>query len=171
MAGSYRLLLDRITLMATLEKAIELAARFHAGQRDKEGAPYILHPLRAMTRVRGEPAMIVAVLHDTVEDTALTQADLRAAGFGDEVLDALRLVTHEKSVPYVDYVVSIAANPIARQVKLADLEDNTRLDRMILRASSLPRDFARLHRYFLSYKFLTDQMSEEDYRAAMKTYG
>ena len=157
--------------MATLEKAIELAARYHAGQRDKEGACYVLHPLRAMTRVRGEPAMIVAVLHDTIEDTALTEADLREAGFGDETLSALRLVTHGKDVPYVEYVVAIAANPIARQVKLADLEDNMRLDRMILRASSLSRDFARLHRYFLSYKFLTDQMTEADYRAAMATYG
>ncbi len=157
--------------MATLEKAIELAARYHAGQRDKEGTCYVLHPLRAMARVTGERAMIVAVLHDTIEDTTLTEADLREAGFGDEILAALRLVTHAKEVPYADYVVALAANPIARQVKLADLEDNTRLDRLILRASSLPRDFARLHRYFLSYKFLTDQMTESDYRAAMATYG
>ena len=157
--------------MATLEKAIELAARFHAGQRDKEGACYVLHPLRAMSRVTGDQAMIVAVLHDTIEDTKLTEADLRAAGFGDEILDALRLVTHLRKVPYADYVVALATNPIARQVKLADLADNTRLDRHILRAASLQRDFARLHRYFLSYKFLTDQMNEADYRAAMATYG
>ena len=157
--------------MGTLEKAIELAARYHAGQRDKEGACYVLHPLRAMAKVRGEQAMIVAVLHDTLEDTALNEADLREAGFGDEILSALRLVTHAREVPYVDYVVALAANPVARQVKLADLEDNSRLDRTILRASSLPRDFARLHRYFLSYKFLTDQMSEAEYRAAMANFG
>src|SRR5450755_2274235 len=97
--NSSRHLPDRMTRMATLEKAIELAARYHAGQRDKEGTCYVLHPLRAMTRVTGERAMIVAVLHDTIEDTPLTEADLREAGFRDEILAALRLVTHAQEVP------------------------------------------------------------------------
>src|SRR4051794_35394533 len=118
--------LDRKDRMSTLEKAIELAARYHAGQRDKDGRCYLLHPLRCMFRVQEEPAMIVAALHDTIEDTSLTEADLQQEGFAADVLDALRLLTHEKSVSYADYVVAIAANPLARQVKLADLEDNSR---------------------------------------------
>ena len=85
--------------MATLEKAIELAARYHAGQRDKEWclATSCIRS-RRYTAVRGEQAMIVAVLHDTIEDTSLTEADLREAGFGDDILAAVRLVTHAKGV-------------------------------------------------------------------------
>lgn len=157
--------------MATLEKAIELAARYHAGQADKQGVPYILHPLRVMARVQGNEATIVAVLHDTLEDTELKEADLVEAGFGEDILAPLRLLTHDKSVPYADYVVAIAANPVARKVKLADLEDKARLDRVLLNAKSLKKDVTRLHRYLLSYKFLTEQMSEDEYRAGMKAYG
>jgi hypothetical protein len=157
--------------MATLEKAIEIAARAHTGQKDKEGFCYILHPLRVMMRVCDDDARIVAVLHDTVEDTDLTEDDLRREGFSEHVLVALRLVTHDKNEPYADYVVRCSANPIARQVKLADLEDNSRLDRTLLRVGSFDRDLKRIHRYQLSYKFLTGQMSEAEYRAAMASYG
>src|SRR5439155_17942529 len=76
----------RGTAMATLEKAIELAARYHAGQKDKEGLPYITHPLRVMQRVQGADAQIVAVLHDALEDTKLTEADLRSAGFSENII-------------------------------------------------------------------------------------
>jgi (p)ppGpp synthase/HD superfamily hydrolase len=157
--------------VATLEKAIALAAQAHAGQRDKEGLSYILHPLRVMMRVRGEEAQIVAVLHDTLEDTRLTEDDLRREGFSDAVIAGVKAVTHRKDQSYADYVVACASLDVARQVKLADLEDNARLDRALLRAASLPRDLARLHRYHLSYKFLTGQMSEVDYRAAMAAHG
>jgi (p)ppGpp synthase/HD superfamily hydrolase len=67
--------------VATIEKALQIAAQAHAGQKDKEGLPYILHPLRAMLRVQGEEAQIVAVLHDVIEDTAVTVDDLQRAGF------------------------------------------------------------------------------------------
>jgi hypothetical protein len=157
--------------MATLEKAIALAAQAHAGQRDKEGLCYILHPLRVMMRVQDDSARIVAVLHDTLEDTSLTEADLRREGFSDEIIAAVKVVTHDKDEPYADYVVRCASNPIARQVKLADLEDNGRLDRTLLRPATLERDFRRIHRYNLSYKFLTGQISEQDYRAAMAAHG
>ncbi len=157
--------------MATLERAIALAAQAHAGQRDKEGLCYILHPLRVMLRVEDEQARIVAVLHDTVEDTALTLDDLRREGFSEEVLAALALVTHDRSEPYADYVVRCAGHPIARAVKLADLEDNCRLDRTILRAGMLERDLRRIQRYNLSYKFLTGALSEKDYREAMVEHG
>src|SRR5262245_7432339 len=119
--------------MATLEKAIEIAARRHAGQKDKEGLPYILHPLRVMQRVQGELAQIVAVLHDTVEDTGLTIDELRAEGFGEEVLTAVLAVTHTRGESYADYIVRCARLEAGRQVKLADLEDNCRLDRAIVR--------------------------------------
>jgi len=157
--------------MATIEKALQIAAQAHEGQKDKEGLPYILHPLRVMSRVEGGEAQIVAVLHDVVEDTQVTLDDLRRAGFSESVLAAVLCVTHRKDEPYADYVVGCKNNPIARQVKLADLHDNCRLDRTILRPQRLQPDLARIHRYFLSHKFLTDQFTEQEYRALMSQYG
>jgi hypothetical protein len=124
-----------------------------------------------MEAVEGEAAKIVAVLHDVVEDTAVTMEDLRRDGFSAEVLEALALVTHRKDEPYADYVVRAKANALARRVKLADLADNCRLERCILRPASVQRDLARVHRYLLSYKFLTDQIGEEQYRGLMAGYG
>src|SRR4051812_48463752 len=144
--------------MATIEKALQIAARAHEGQKDKEGLPYILHPLRVMSRVEGEEAQIVAILHDVVEDTSVTLDDLRRAGFGEPVLAAVGCVTHQKDQPYADYVVGCKHNPTARQVKLADLADNSRLDRTMLRPQRLQADLARIHRYVLSHKILTDQI-------------
>jgi hypothetical protein len=157
--------------MATIEKALQIAAQAHEGQKDKEGLPYILHPLRVMSRVDGQEAQMVALLHDVVEDTAVTHDDLRRAGFSEAILAAVNLVTHRKQEPYADYVVGCKNNPIARQVKLADLADNCRLDRTILRPQRLQHDLARIHRYFLSHKFLTDQITEQEYRTLMKQSG
>jgi hypothetical protein len=140
-------------------------------KKDKEGLPYILHPLRVMNQVRGEEAQIVAVLHDVVEDTKVTLDDLRHAGFSASVLAAIQCVTHRKDEPYADYVVACKHNPIARQVKLGDLADNCRLDRAILRPQRLQRDLARIHRYFLSHKYLTDQITEDEYRSLMSQCG
>jgi hypothetical protein len=153
--------------MATLEKAIELAARYHAGQKDKEGLPYVLHPLRVMQRVQGEQAQVVAVLHDTLEDTVLTADDLRREGFGEEVVEVVQAVTHARRESYADYVVRCSKHPLARQVKLADLEDNSRIDRVLLRPDRLASDYKRMHRYALSYKFLTGQLDEGQFRALM----
>src|SRR4249920_2998145 len=110
--------------MATIEKALQIAAKAHEGQKDKEGLPYILHPLRVMSGVEGEEAQIVAVLHDVVEDTSVTMDDLHQAGFSESILAALRCVTHRKEEPYADYVIGCKNNSIARQVKLGDLADN-----------------------------------------------
>jgi hypothetical protein len=154
-----------------LETAIRLAAAAHAGQTDKGGAPYITHPLRLMAAVDGDAAQIVAVLHDVVEDTPVTVEDLRREGFGKEVLAAVDCVTHRRGEPYADYVARCKANPVARRVKLADLADNSRPDRCILRPDRAARDLARVCRYVLSYKFLTDQLGEADYRSLMREYG
>jgi (p)ppGpp synthase/HD superfamily hydrolase len=160
--------IDGRTQVATIEKAIQIAARAHEGQRDKEGLPYILHSLRVMMSVEGEEAQMVAVLHDVIEDTTVTADDLREAGFGEEVIAAVLCVTHRKDQPYADYVVGCKGNEIARKVKLADLEDNSRLARTILRPQRLRGDLARIRRYVLSYKFLTDQITEEEYRQLME---
>jgi (p)ppGpp synthase/HD superfamily hydrolase len=157
--------------MSSLETAIRIAVTAHAGQLDKGGSPYITHPLRLMAAVEGEEAKIVAVLHDVVEDTSVTLDDLRREGFSEAVLAAVECVTHRREQPYADYVVRCKNNPTAKQVKLADLADNSRLDRCILRPARIERDLARLHRYVLSYKFLIDRLSEADYRSLMQSYG
>lgn len=153
--------------MATIEKALQIAAQAHEGQKDKAGEPYILHSLRTMMSVHGEEAQIVAVLHDVIEDTSVTADDLRKAGFNEKVVDAVLCVTHPQDEPYADYVVRCKSNEIARRVKLADLEDNSRLARNILEPERFDADVARLRKYFLSYKFLTEQISEQQYRTLM----
>ncbi|MFT3786148.1 MAG: HD domain-containing protein [Tepidisphaeraceae bacterium] len=158
--------------MPTLQRAIEIAVAAHREDSDKQGGPYILHPMRVMLCVQCPPgtndeARIVAMLHDVVEDTDTTLDDIRAEGFSEAVVHALSLVTHDKGSSYADYVVRAKQNPIARAVKLADLHDNSRLDRCLLRAPTSDKDMKRLHRYVLSYKFLTDQLTENEFRHLM----
>ena len=155
-------------MMATIEKALQIAAQAHEGQKDKDGQPYILHPLRVMHAVEGVEAQIVAVLHDVVEDTSVTLEDLCAAGFSETILAGVRCVTHGKNESYADYVVRCKTNPLGRQVKLADLEDNSRLARLLLRPNRLERDLARMRKYALAYKFLTDRLTEMEYRRLME---
>ena len=119
--------------MASIEKALQIAARAHEGQTDKNGQPYILHPLRVMNAVEDEAAKIVAALHDVIEDSSVTVEDLRQEGFEVGVLAALECLTHRKGESYSDYVARCKCNVIARQVKLADLEDNARPSRALLR--------------------------------------
>ena len=116
--------------MALLEKAIALAVEAHRGQKDRAGAPYILHPLRMMCRLETVPEKIVAVLHDVVEDTPWTFAGLKREGFPDEILSALDCLTKHEGESYPHFVQRSARNPLARRVKLADLEDNMDLKRI-----------------------------------------
>ncbi len=157
--------------MSELETALRIAVAAHAGQVDKSGQPYITHPLRLMAAVETDAAKCAAILHDVVEDTSVTVDDLRREGIGDEVLAAVALLTHDKSTPYADYVIRCKANPIARTVKIADLTDNSRLERTLLRPALIRRDLARIARYLLSYKFLTDGLSESEYRELIAAYG
>ena len=153
--------------MASIEKALQIAVRAHEGQKDKDGQPYILHPLRVMNAVEDGPAKIVAVLHDVIEDTSVTSEDLRREGFDEVILAAVECLTHRKNEPYAEYVIRCKGNVIARQVKLADLEDNARPSRALLRTDRIEPDMTRLRKYFLSYKFLSDMLGEEQYRSAM----
>ncbi len=156
--------------MATLEKAIEIAAKAHAGVPDKNGQPYILHPLRVMLGVEGDVARIVAVLHDVVEDTDVTFEEIEAQGFSKKVMAALKLVTHQSGETYTDYVIACQANETARQVKLSDLRDNASLNRMLLRPDRMTKDSARVMRYLLSYKYLTGEITADQYRELMAPF-
>lgn len=112
------------------ELAQSIAAAAHKGQVDKAGKPYIEHPAHVAASVQGDAAKAVAWLHDVVEDTPLTFADLREKGVAPEVIEALKLLTHDESVPYLEYVRSLKPNPLARAVKLADLRHNSDLSRL-----------------------------------------
>ncbi|QNM96441.1 HD domain-containing protein [Chitinimonas koreensis] len=130
--------------MSTLEHAIALAARAHAGQVDKAGAPYILHPLRLMLTLGHNDERIVAVLHDVVEDCGWTAEALRAEGFSAAVVAAVEAVTRRDGESYEDFVLRAAADPLARRVKLADLRDNCDLGRI---AAPTERDLERVAKY------------------------
>lgn len=112
------------------KKALLLAFEAHNGQLDKAGLPYICHPLHVAEQMTDEDSAVTALLHDVAEDTDVSLADIAAAGFKPEVVQALTLLTHDKAVPYLDYVKALAPDPLARRVKMADIRhnmDDTRL--------------------------------------------
>jgi (p)ppGpp synthase/HD superfamily hydrolase len=110
----------------TVEDAILLAARLHRGVRypSPEAEPYVFHPLRVMLRFADPVDQTAAVLHDVVEDTVFTVDDLRHAGYRPEVIDAIDALTHRTHDSYERYIERVAQNPVARRVKIADIEDN-----------------------------------------------
>lgn len=112
------------------KKALKLCFEAHKEQTDKTGLPYVFHPFHLAEQMQTEETVITALLHDVVEDTELTVRDLADMGFPKDVLDALELLTHDESVPYLDYVAGIKDNPIARTVKLADLKHNSDMSRL-----------------------------------------
>ncbi|MFC7233408.1 GTP pyrophosphokinase [Saliphagus sp. GCM10025308] len=136
-----------------LERAIEIAATAHADQTDKAGETYILHPLRVMFAQDSEAAMIAAVLHDVVEDSDWTVAELRNddVDFPDEAIDAVELLMKSDDESYEKFVADAAPHPIARAVKRADIEDNMDLTRL----DSVDTDtMNRIEKYHNSWKLL-----------------
>ena len=111
------------------KKALALCFEAHKDQLDKSGLPYVFHPFHLAEQMTDEVTTIVALLHDVVEDTPYTLADIETE-FGIEVTDALRLLTHDKNVKFSDYVRKIKENPIAKAVKLADLTHNSDTSRL-----------------------------------------
>ena len=104
-------------------KAMHIAYNAHHGQLDKSGAPYIFHPIHLAEQMDDEISCCAALLHDVVEDTDVTLEDLRK-DFPEEIVEAVRLLTHEMGVPDVEYLTAIKENPIALKVKLADNAHN-----------------------------------------------
>lgn len=138
--------------MADLERALQIAVQAHAGQKDKAGAAYIFHPVRVMGRCTTPDAKIAALLHDVVEDTDITFKQLEAEGFSAEVMAAVRLMTHAPEVSYDDYITQIMANPIAVEVKIADLEDNSDIRRL---TEITDKTVERLRKYLKAHQRLT----------------
>ena len=130
--------------MSTLERAIEIAAMAHAGQIDKAGEAYILHPLRLMLTMDSNVGRIVAVLHDVVEDSGITLDQLRAEGFGEDALAAIDALTKRDGESKMDSAARAKDNPVALRVKLADNADNQDMTRI---GNVTEKDLARLEEY------------------------
>ena len=133
-------------------KAMKLAYHAHHGQLDKGGVPYIFHPIHLAEEMEDEISTCVALLHDTVEDTAVTLEQL-AEEFPQEVVDAVRLLTHSYGVEYFDYIRAIKGNPVAVRVKLADLSHNGDSSRV----SNQGNAEKRRAKYAAARKILTEE--------------
>jgi (p)ppGpp synthase/HD superfamily hydrolase len=125
----------------------------HNGQVDKSGVPYIWHLIRVARRVKSTDEKILALLHDVVEDTDTSFDEVRKIGASEEIINALRLLTHEKGVDYEEYVKGISKNSLAKTVKLADLADNSNPERL----EKLPEDTRNrlISKYKMAFSILS----------------
>ena len=133
------------------KKALRLCFDAHSHQVDKSGMPYVFHPFHLAEQMDTEESTILALLHDIVEDTDFTLEDLAEMGYPSTVIDALALMTHDPSVPYMDYVKQISANALATKVKLADLRHNSDLSRLDVIDS---KALARVEKYAAAIQLL-----------------
>lgn len=140
--------------MSDIDRAIAIATKAHAGQVDKAGQPYILHPLRLMFKFISEDEQIVAVLHDVVEDSVFTLADLKSSGFSDIILEAIDCLTKRKDESYEKFVERILKNNLARKVKVEDLKDNMDLTRLNTIAD---KDLVRVKKYHRALQVLAKE--------------
>ena len=141
--------------MSTLERAIALAATAHAGQTDKAGAIYILHPLRVMLRLSSLEERMAGVLHDVMEDCGISRAHLLSEGFPVSVVDAVEALSKQivdgEEEDYDTFIRRVAMNPLATRVKLADLEDNMDLSRI---PNPSDKDLRRIQKYAAAKQYL-----------------
>jgi len=139
--------------MCDLDKAIEIACHAHAGQVDKAGQPYILHPLRLVFKFQNEIEQIISVLHDVVEDSDVTLEDIEKNGFQSSIVSALDCLTKRKNEKYMDFIVRLSSNDLAKKIKTEDLKDNMDLTRI----SSLgEKDLERIDKYHKALKYLLE---------------
>ena len=147
------LITSRITMNELLEKALKIAVKAHAGQVDKAGKPYIFHPIRVCCKCFTDEEKIVALLHDTIEDTGITAEDLLSEGFPHNIVDAVLSVSRNEDESYEDFVKRTRLNPLGKAVKLHDLEDNMDISRL---EEVTEKDLARLNKYIKAYRYLKD---------------
>lgn len=137
-----------------LSKAIHLATNAHHGQFDKGGNPYILHVFNVMNLLENpdEELQCIALLHDVIEDTKTTFAELREAGFTDRVIDAVNLLTKHRGQSYEEYKAGVFSNVDAMKVKMADLTHNSDIRRLKGISEKDIERMAKYHRFFLEIK-------------------
>lgn len=137
-----------------LSKAIHLATNAHHGQFDKGGNPYILHVFAVMNLLENpdEELQCIALLHDVVEDTRITFAELREAGFTERVVSAVALLTKMPGQTYEEYKTGVFSNVDAMRVKLADLTHNSDIRRLKGITEKDIERMAKYHRFFLEIR-------------------
>ncbi len=123
----------------------------HEGQVDKGGEPYVLHPVRVMMRVRSPEARVAALLHDVLEDSSLSLEDLHREGFSPPVLKAVQCLTRRAGETYLQFINRVKEDALAREVKIADLEDNLNVGRM---AHLTGEDLLRVKKYHEALRIL-----------------
>lgn len=133
------------------DHALRIAIQAHHEQKDKSGREYIMHPIRVAERCKNPKAKIVALLHDTIEDTEVSPASLREEGFPEEIIGAVLSVTKQEGESYEDFVHRASENPIGREVKIADLEDNMDIRRL---KEITDEDVVRLQKYLRAWQNL-----------------
>lgn len=136
-----------------IKKALLISFNVHKDQFDKSGTPYIYHPFHLAEQMQDEYTICVALLHDTVEDGKITLDYLRSEGFPDEIVEAVKLMTHKKRVPYLDYIRNLKKNPIACAVKIADLEHNMDVTRLNVLDT---KTYERLEKYKKAIQILKE---------------
>ena len=135
-----------------LDKAAKICVLKHAGQRDKTGAAYFQHPMRVAMKCSTDEEKMVALLHDTIEDTDVTAEYLLNEGFPQYIVDGILSVTKREGESYEDFVARAKENPLGRVVKLHDLEDNLNIFRL---DSVSPEMAARFTKYLAAHRFLS----------------
>lgn len=143
-------------------KAMCICVRAHEGQFDKGGFPYIHHPLHLAEQMDTEEETIVALLHDVIEDTSLTFKQLKEMGFPKECIDTLKLLTHDKNTPYLEYIEKLKVNPIAVKVKLTDLRHNCNSERLC--REPVEKDKERIKKYRKAIRILEDIIPDCSWR-------
>ena len=133
------------------KKAINIMYKCHKDQFDKSGAPYVFHPWHVAEQMKDADSTVVALLHDTVEDTNMTFKELKEYGFNERIMCALKLLTHEKNIDYYEYIKKVGNNPLARTVKIADLEHNMEIDRL---NNIKKEDIDRIEKYKSCHNYL-----------------
>ena len=131
--------------------ALELAVEKHKNQTDKAGNPYILHPLHVMENVNSKEGKIVAILHDIIEDTDITEDYLFKIGLSKRIVDAVVALTRSEDMDYQEYIKNLSSNPLAKEGKLADLEHNMDLKRL---PTLEEKDLERNRKYQIAYHYL-----------------
>lgn len=133
--------------------AMRICLQAHEGQTDKGGFPYVLHPFHVAEQMKTEDEIVLALLHDVVEDSDMTISELAELGIPDNILSALQLMTREKGVPYLEYIWKISKNPLAKRVKIADLQHNSDLSRL---KEVTEKDKKRKKKYEIAVGILSD---------------
>ena len=136
-----------------LERAIRIATSAHAGQVDKAGEPYILHPLRLMVGMTDPNLRVTAVLHDVLEDSEFREEDLHAEGIDGYFINAVAKLSRSPETPYMEYIRELSHWNDVVQVKIADLRDNIRTERLLHRELT-QKDLDRIKKYHAALRFL-----------------